>query len=158
MITFLRETSSGKNAGIHISPAWASDPQLGLVVRSRTATWLWFRGLSHWAGEPTSRHATEPPSRRAAERASANKRAHLVRTGPNGHPRRTARMRCPDTAVFRLSPPLVARPLTALGHSQWPEPPGFADATATSPAAVEELSPSRDPTIQPLRASPPRRP
>ena len=56
-------------------------------------------------------------------------------------------MRCSVTAVLRLSPLLVARPLTTLGHSQWPEPPGFADATATSPAAaVKELSPSRDPT------------
>ena len=91
---------------------------------------------------PLSRRATTPPNHRADEPPSARapgKRAHLVRTGPNDHSRRTARMRCPDTAVFRLLPPLVTRPLTALGHSQWPEPPGFADATATSPAAVRQL-------------------
>ena len=107
---------------------------------------------SHAAATPSSHRANEPPSARAP-----GKLAHLARTGPNGHSRRTARMRCPDIAVFRLSPPLVARPLTALGHSQWSEPPGFADAPATSPAAVEELTPSRDPTPRPLRASP-RRP
>ena len=52
-------------------------------------------------------------------------------------------MRCPDTAVFASS----RRPLThALGHSQWPEPPRFVDASETSPAAVEEPLPLRDPT------------
>ena len=105
-----------------------------------------------------SRRAATPPSHRADEPPSAKapgKRAHLARTGPNDyHSRRTARMRCPDAAVFRLSPPLAARPLTTLCHSQWPEPPRFSDATAPSPAAVEELAPSRDPTTRPLRASP----
>ena len=113
-------------------------------------------------GVPVSRRAAAPPSHRADEPPSARapgKRAHLARTGPNGHSRRTARMRCPDAAVFRLSPPLVARPLTILCHSQWPEPPRFTDATASSPAAAadEALTPSRDPTTRPLRASP-RRP
>jgi hypothetical protein len=105
---------------------------------------------------PVGRRAAAPPSHRADEPPSARapgKRAHLARTGPNDHSRRTARLRCPDAAVIRLLPPLVARPLTALGHSQWPEPPRFADATASSPAAVEELTPSRDPTSRPLRAS-----
>ena len=52
-------------------------------------------------------------------------------------------MRCPDTTVFASS----RRPLThALGHSQWPEPPRFVDASETSPAAVEEPLPLRDPT------------
>ena len=99
--------------------------------------------VSRRAATPTSHRADEPPSARAP-----GNRAHLARTGPNGHSRRTARMRCPDAAVFRLSPPLVARPLTTLGHSQWPEPPRFADATASSPAAAEELTPSHDPTIR----------
>ena len=111
--------------------------------------------LGRRADESPRRRVTEPTSRQARERQE--NRAHLVRTGPNDHSRRTTRMRCPDTAVFRLSPPLVARPLTTLGHSQWPEPPGFADATAISPAAAKELSPSRDSTIRPLWASP-RRP
>ena len=109
---------------------------------------------------PVGRRAAAPPSHRADEPPSARapgKRAHLARTGPNDHPRRTARLRCPDAAVIRLLPPLVARPLTMLGHSQWPEPPRFAHATASSPAAVVELTPSRDPTTRPLRASP-RRP
>ena len=48
-------------------------------------------------------------------------------------------MRCPDTAVFRLSPPLVARQLTTLGHSQWLEPPGFADANGPLALAVPAL-------------------
>ena len=108
--------------------------------------------MSRRAATPPSHRADEPPSARAP-----GKRVHLVRTGPNAHSRRTARMLCPETAVFRLSPPLVARPLTTLGHLQWPEPPGFSDATATSPAAAEELSPSRDPSTRPLRESP-RRP
>ena len=38
VITFFRETSIDKKAGIHLSSAWASDPQLGLGVRSRAAT------------------------------------------------------------------------------------------------------------------------
>ena len=115
--------------------------------------------LGRWADEPPRRRVTEcshradePPSARAPE-----KRAHLARTGPNNHSRRTARLRCPDAAAIRLLPPLVARPLTTLGHSQWPEPPRFSHATASSPAAVDELTPSRDPTTRPLRASP-RRP
>ena len=157
---FFRETSCQRNAGIRISPAWASDPQLGLVVQSRTATWP---GSGVFPTRLVSRQAATPPSHRADEPPSARapgKRSHLVRAGPNDHPRRTARMRCPDTAVFRLLPPLVARPLTTLGHSQWPEPPGFTDATATSPAAVEELYRLRAirwPMTRPLRASP-RRP
>ena len=57
----------------------------------------------------------------------------------------------PDAAVIRLSPPLDARPLTTPGHLQWPEPPRFSDATASSPPAVEELTPSLDPTTRPLR-------
>ena len=66
-------------------------------------------------------------------------------------------MRCSDTAVFASS---GGRPLThALGHLQWPKPkpPRFVDATETSPAAVEEPPPLRDPTTRPQRASP-RRP
>ena len=109
---------------------------------------------------PVSRQAATPPSHRAGEPPSAQapgKRAHHLATSPAPDPTAipdTVRMRCPDAAVFRLSPPLVARPLTTPGHSQWPEPPGFADATtATSPGAVEELSPSRDPTTRPLRAA-----
>ena len=114
------------------SSAWWSDR----VLRRGSGSGVFPTG-------PVGRRAATPPSDRADEPPSARapgKRAHLVRTESNGHSRRTARMRCPDTAVFRLSPPLVARPLTALGHSQWPEPPGFADATATSPAAVLKSS------------------
>ena len=117
-----------------------------------------FFSLGRRADEPPRRQVTEPTSRRAPSARAPGKRAHLVRTGPNNHSRRTARMRCPDTAAFYLSPPLVARPLKMLGHSQWPEPPGFAVATVTSPASAEEPSPwSRNPTTRPLRASP-RRP
>ena len=73
----------------------------------------------HQENEPTSSPAPDPM------------------TIPDSRRRTAARMRCPDAAVFRLPPPLVARPLTALGHSQWPEPPRFSDATASSPAAVD---------------------
>ena len=113
--------------------------------------------LGRWADEPPRRRVTEPPSRRARERQGKEPTSPAPGPMANGHSRRTARMWCPDAAVFCLSPPLVARPLTTLGHSQWPEPPRFSHATASSPAAVEELTPSRDPTTRPLRASP-RRP
>ena len=78
---------------------------------------------------PVSRQAVKPPSHRVDEPPSPRapgKRAHLVHANPDDYSRRTTRMRCPDTAVFRLSPPLIARPLNALGHSQWPV---FAGAT-----------------------------
>ena len=72
-ITFFKETSTDKNAGIRLSSAWASDPQLGLVARCGARAQIHFRGLCHWAGELTARQAAEPPSRRAAECTSARK-------------------------------------------------------------------------------------
>ena len=64
--------------------------------------------------EPAGHLGAESPSRRTARPASARKQARLFRTGSEGCPRRTTWMRCPDTAVFRPSPPLVARSLTRL--------------------------------------------
>ena len=61
-ITFFKETSSDRNAGIRLSPAWAPDPQLGLVARCGARAQIHFRGLCHWAGELTARQAAEPPS------------------------------------------------------------------------------------------------
>ena len=72
-ITFFYGHLCGKNAGIRISSAWASDPQLGLVARCGARAQIHFRGLCHWAGELTARQAAEPPSRRAAECTSARK-------------------------------------------------------------------------------------
>ena len=128
------------------------DSGSGVLHRGLSPTGPVSPWVSRRAATPPSHRTDEPPSARAP-----GKRAYLSRNGPNGHSRRTARMRCPDAAVFRLSPPLVACPLTTLCHSQWPEPPRFADPTAPSPAAVEELTPPRDPTTRLLRASP-RRP
>ena len=114
--------------------------------------------LCHWAGEPASRRAAESQPAAAPRSAQApGNRARLVRTSPEDYPRRTPRMWRPGTVVFRLSPPLAALSLSALGHLQWQEPPRFTDATATRPTAVEVLPPSRDSTTRPLRASP-RRP
>ena len=140
---------------------WVSSDQLDETA----AGWVWWsdRALRRDSGSgvtptgPVSRRAATPPSHRADvykdEPPSARapgKRAHLAHTAHKVRSRRALRMRCPDAAVFRHSPPLIVRPLTTLGHSQWPEPPRFSDATATSPAAVY-------PTTRPLRASP-RRP
>ena len=70
---FFWETSTDKKAGIRLSSAWASDPQLGLVARCGARAQIHFRGLCHWAGELAVRQAAEPPSRRAAECTSARK-------------------------------------------------------------------------------------
>ena len=61
-ITFFAGTLFDRNAGIRISSAWASDPQLGLVARCGARAQIHFRGLCHWAGELTARQAAEPPS------------------------------------------------------------------------------------------------
>ena len=55
-----------RKALVRFSPAWAPDPQLGLVarcaMRRSSANPLSSRGLCHWAGELTARQAAEPPS------------------------------------------------------------------------------------------------
>ena len=117
--------------------------------------------LCHWAGEPASRRAAESQPAAAPPSAQApGNRARLVRTSPEDYRRRTPRMWRPDTVVFRLSPPLAALSLSALGHSQWQEPPIFADATATRPTAVKCCRsrairlPGRYGRVRAVRASP----
>ena len=107
---------------------------------------------------PVSRRAATPPSHRSDEPPSARapeNRVHLVRTGPNDRSRRATRMRCPNTAVFRLSPPLVARPLTRLAIRRGQSHPGL--PTHPQPACQRltshRLRASRDPTTRPLLRS-----
>ena len=77
--------------------------------------------VSRRAAKPPSHQADEPPSARAPE-----KRAHLVHANTKDRSKRAPRMRCPDTAVFRLlSPPLVARPLTRLAIRSGQSHPGI---------------------------------
>ena len=133
-----------------------SQPQLGLVARSRVPTQPHFPGVCHWASEPTGRQAAESPSRRAAERASARNSSP-----PRPHrPQGPLKTRPANAKSGQRRVPAFAsshRPLThTLGHLQWPEPPRFADATTTSPAPFREPSLSRAPTTRPLRASPSR--
>ena len=131
-ITFFRETSFERNAGIRISPAWASDPQLGLVARCGARAQIHFRGLCHWAGELTARQAAEPPSsRQVAECASARKSNPLRPHRPLGqfetHPAKW-HVHTPPCSAFRLhSSPTHAH---AWPFAQWPEPPSFVDASA----------------------------
>ena len=81
---------------------------------------------SHWPA--VSRWAATPPSHRAGELLSSRtpgKRAHLAHTDPENRSRCPPRMRCPDTAVFRPSPPLVARSLTRLAIRSGQTHPGL---------------------------------
>ena len=153
-ITFFKETSTDKNAGIRLSSAWASDPQLGLVARCGARAQIHFRGLCHWAGELTARQAAEPPSRRAAECASARKSSPPRPHRPQGqfetHPAKWHVHTPPCSAFHLLSSPT----LHTLGHLQWRQPPSFVGSSGAAWLGSERHRHPRDPTTRPLRRSP----
>ena len=113
--------------------------------------------LGRWADEPPRRRVTEPTSRRARERQEDEPTSPAPEpiAIPDA-PRECGFLTPPCSAFCLLSSPAHHSQRLAIRSGQ-PEPPRFAHATASSPAAVEELTPSRDPTTRPLRASP-RRP
>ena len=81
-----------------------------------------------FATGPASQRAAKPPSHRADEPPSAQApgiRAPLVRTDPKDRLRRAPRMRSQDSAVSRLSPPLIAHSLTRLAICSGQSHPGF---------------------------------
>ena len=153
-ITFFTGTLFDKNAGIRISSAWASDPQLGLVARCGARAQIHFRGLCHWAGELTARQAAEPPSRRAAECASARKSSPPRPHRPQGqfetHPAKWHVHTPPCSAFHLLSSPT----LHTLGHLQWRQPPSFVGSSGAAWLGSERHRHPRDPTTRPLRRSP----
>ena len=148
---FFTGTSTGKHAGVCLGPAWASHPQLGLVVRRGARAQIHFRGLCHCAGELAACQAAEPPSRRAAESTSRRVRERqeiepasftpTLRTVVNA----PSEITCPYAAVFRLSPPLVAHSCTRLAIRSGQSHPVS--------IGIGQSPPSRDPATRPPRKS-----
>ena len=117
-----------------------SQPRLGLVVggvvaRSNATPLPGRLPLDQRADGPPSRR----PSRRADEPPSAQApgiRAPLVRTDPKDRLRRAPRMRSQDSAVSRLSPPLIAHSLTRLAIcSGQKSHPGFCRRNRNHPGS-----------------------
>ena len=114
---------------VHLEPAPPGVPLGELGEGAPRWIWRFDRAVRRNAASgasatgPASRQAAESPSRRAAEPPSAQapgKRAHLVRTYSEGYPRRTPRMRCPNTAVFAfnlLSSPAYSRLVICSGKN-----------------------------------------
>ena len=154
VITFFAGTLFCRKAVIRFSPAWASDPQLGLVARCGARAQIHFRGLCHWAGELTARQAAEPPSRRAAECTSARKSSPPRPHRPQGqfetHPAKWHVHTPPCSAFHLLSSPT----LHTLGHLQWRQPPSFVGSSGAAWLGSERHRHPRDPTTRPLRRSP----
>ena len=101
------------------SPAWWRDA--ALAERKPTSG---ARGLCHWAGELTARQAAEPPSRRAAECASASKpsppRPHRPQGQFETHPAKI-HVHTPPCSAFRLhSSPTRTRLLAILSGQNHP--------------------------------------
>ena len=97
--------------------------------------WGWTtknRVYLHWAGEPAGNLGAESPSRRTAKPVSARETSPPCPHRSHG----LFRARCASTMSRCLrAVPFASsrrsRSLThTLGHSQWPEPPRFAHATA----------------------------
>ena len=116
-----------------------------------------------FATGPASRRAAKPPSHRADEPPSAQApgiRAPLVRTDPKDRSRRAPRMRSQDSAVSRLSPPLIAHSLTRLAICSGQSHPGL----QTQPQPVRHRleshrsralrPPGRYGRVRPVRDSP----
>ena len=116
-----------------------------------------------FATGPASRRAAKPPSHRADEPPSAQApgiRAPLVRTDPKDRSRRAPRMRSQDSAVSRLSPPLIAHSLARLAICSGQSHPGL----QTQPQPVRHRleshrsralrPPGRYGRVRPVRDSP----
>ena len=116
-----------------------------------------------FATGPASRRAAKPPSHRADEPPSAQApgiRAPLVRTDPKDRSRRAPRMRSQDSAVSRLSPPLIAHSLTRFAICSGQSHPGL----QTQPQPVRHRleshrsralrPPGRYGRVRPVRDSP----
>ena len=111
--------------------------------------------ICHWAGgELTARQAAEPPSRRAAECASARKSSPPRPHRPQGqfetHPAKWHVHTPPCSAFHLLSSPT----LHTLGHLQWRQPPSFVGSSGAAWLGSERHRHPRDPTTRPLRRSP----
>ena len=91
-----------------------------------------------FATGPASQRAAKPPSHRADEPPSAQApgiRAPLVRTDPKDRLRRAPRMRSQDSAVSRLSPPLIVHSLTRLAICSGQSHPCFCRRNRNHPGS-----------------------